>query len=154
MKCFAIKFNNGCYFITSSDDPRETFNEYMKRGLGPVCIESVIENSESYHEWALFREYLALYGIEKVRGATYTEWLLTDIQRQTLMEFKNSWSPIREKRDDDMDAIAGLLNKITVEDVSCLRCGGPGHNHRECYASHDINNEIIVDVENYSELED
>jgi hypothetical protein len=116
MKSFAIRFKNGSYFITSADDPQLTFNEFLRRGFYPISIESIINNSESYHEWALFREYLAKYGIEKVRGASYTEFILTDIQRQTLLQFMNSWSPIREKTDSDMDVIANKLGGFSISD--------------------------------------
>jgi len=115
MKCFAIKFNNGLYFITSADDPQLPFNDFLKRGFYPVSIESVIDNSESYHEWALFREYLAKYGIDRVRGASYTEFILTDIQRKTLIQFMNSWSPVR-KTEPDIDLIAEKLNNISLSD--------------------------------------
>jgi len=154
MKCFAIKFKNGCYFITSADDPKSVFNDYMKLGYEPVAIESVIENAESYHEWALFRDYLGVYGIERVRGASYTEWILTDAQKTTLMEFKNTWSPVREKKDDLMDSLTSSLNKITVEELLCKRCGGSGHKAKECYASHDINDEFIMDETSYSDFDD
>ena len=114
MKCFAIKFNNGSYFITSADDPQMPFNEFIKRGFYPVSIESIIDNSESYHEWALFREYLAKYGIERVRGASYTEFILTDIQRQTLIQFMNSWSPIKDKIDSDMELLENKLSGFSI----------------------------------------
>jgi len=115
MKCFAIKFNNGLYFITSADDPQLPFNDFLKRGFYPVSIESEIDNSESYHEWALFREYLAKYGIDRVRGASYTEFILTDIQRKTLIQFMNSWSSVR-KTEPDIDLIAEKLNNISLSD--------------------------------------
>jgi len=116
MKCFAIRFKNGSYFITSADDPQLTFNDFLRRGFYPISIESVINNSESYHEWALFREYLAKYGIEKVRGASYTEFILTDIQRNTLLQFINSWSPAKEKPDSEMDLIANKLGDFSISD--------------------------------------
>jgi hypothetical protein len=116
MKCFAIRFKNGSYFITSADDPQNTFNDFLRRGYDPLTIESVIDNSESYHEWALFREYLAKYGIERVRGASYTQFNLTDVQKQTLLQFMNSWSPIREKTDTDMDLIANKLGGFSISD--------------------------------------
>ena len=155
MKCFAIKFKNGCYFITSADDPKTVVNDFMRKGHEPIAVESVIDNAESYHEWALFRDYLGLYGLERVRGASYTEWLLTDVQRQALIEYKNSWSPItQDKTDDIMDSLVSNLNRITVDEVVCKRCGGDGHKSKECYASHDINDEIIMDEESYSDFED
>ena len=93
MKSFAIKFKNGNYFVTSADDPQTTFADFIEKGYEPLAIESIIDNAESYHEWALFRDYLNLYGIERVRGASYTEWILTVKQRETLMTFVNSWTP-------------------------------------------------------------
>lgn len=118
MKCFAIQFKNGSYFITSAYDPQETFNDFLKRGFHPISIESIILNSESYHEWALFREYLVKYGIDRVRGASYTEFILTDIQRQTLVHFINSWSPIRDKIDSDMEILENKLNGVSISDNS------------------------------------
>jgi hypothetical protein len=116
MKCFAIQFKNGSYFITSAYDPQHTFNDFLKRGFSPISIESIIDNSESYHEWALFREYLAKYGIDRVRGASYTEFILTDLQRQTLLQFMNSWAPIRDKIDSDMDIVANKIGGFSISD--------------------------------------
>lgn len=116
MKSFAIKFKNGSYFITSADDPQQAFNDFMKRGFHPISIESIIDNSESYHEWALFREYLAKYGIDRVRGASYTNFILTDLQRQTLLQFMNSWSPIRDKIESDMEVLENTLSGVYISD--------------------------------------
>ena len=158
MKSFAIKFHNGYYFITSADNPGSVFNYFRERGDNPIVIESIIENAEAYHEWALFREYLMTYGIEHVRCASYPNWILTDVQRNTLQEFIKSWGIERNKvqstmdSDESMDKLTGQLNKFII-DKPCLRCGGDGHRHRECFASHDINNELIVDADCYSDFE-
>ena len=90
-----------------------TFNDFIDKGFEPVGIESIIEDTETYLEWALFREYLNLYGIEKVRGASYTEWILTSAQRLSLQSFKQTWDPL-EKRDKSLVALANLLNKTSL----------------------------------------
>lgn len=113
MKSFAIKFKNDCYFITSSDDPLETFNEFVEKGYFPVGIESIIEDTETYLEWALFRKYLNLYGIEKVRGASYTEWILTSDQQAALISLKQAWDPL-EKRDKGIISLTNALNNCKL----------------------------------------
>jgi len=113
MKSFAIKFKDGRYFITSSDDPFLTYNDFIEKGFEPVGIESIIEDTETYIEWALFRKYLNIYGIDKVRGAAYTEWLLTSAQRDSLISLKQTWDPL-EKRDKTLVSLTNLLNKTSL----------------------------------------
>ena len=158
MKSFAIKFHNGYYFITSSDDPRLVFNYFKTRGDNPIVVESIIENAEAYHEWNLFREYIMTYGLEHVRCVSYPNWILSDAQRNTLEEFIKSWQIERKElaidsdQDSSMDELTVQLNKFII-DKPCLRCGGDEHKHRECFASHDINNELIIDADCYSDFE-
>ena len=108
MKSFAIKFRDGRYFITSSIDPIMTTREFALRGYDPTGVESVIENAESYHEWALFRDYLCLYGISRVRCAAYPSWDLTDIQKKTISDFIEQWSS------SVMDQLSEAFDKVEL----------------------------------------
>lgn len=137
MKTFAIKFRDGRYFITSSIDPIMTTREFALSGYDPTGVESVIENAESYDEWALFRDYLCLHGVSKVRSSTYPLWDLTDIQKSTLSDFIEQWSS------SEMDLLSKEFNKVSVESF-CNRCNAI-HEVNQCYATHDINGDLIVD---------
>jgi len=118
MKTFAIKFRDGRYFITSSDDPNQTMKEFTLRGFDPITVESLIDNAESYHEWALFRDYLGLYGIDKVRSETFPNWDLTNDQRRSLNNFIGKWTS---------------SNRVN-EQVSIEKLCGAFHEVKLCYA--------------------
>ena len=137
MKTFALKFRDGRYFITSSEDPQLTMREFALGGYDPITVESIIENAESYHEWALFRDYLCLYGVSRVRSAAYPSWDLTDIQKSTLSDFIEQWCS------SEMDQLSEAFDKVSVE-TCCNRCNAI-HEVNLCYSTHDINGDLIAD---------
>lgn len=137
MKTFALKFRDGRYFITSSIDPSLTTREFALSGFDPIGVESVIENAESYHEWALFRDYICLYGISRVRCAAYPSWDLTDIQKKTISDFIQEWSG------SEIDKLSEQFDKFGVEAL-CKRCYAI-HEVILCCATHDVNGDLIID---------
>jgi hypothetical protein len=88
----------------------------------PIACERVISNASAFDEDKYTKEYMAKYGIDKVRGGTYVETELDDEQVATLQ--KEIW---------------GAQDK-------CTRCGRTGHFVKDCYATTDTNgNEIDVE---------
>jgi len=74
----------------------------------PISILSVKENVSSFEEDKITKEYMAKYGIDKVRGGTYSSVDLTGSQIQL------------------------LENEIRGAHDCCFKCGDRGHFAQKC----------------------
>jgi hypothetical protein len=100
----------------------------------PVSVERIIESQTSVDEDNYTKEYMKKYGVDKVRGGSYANMILTDEQEATLKrEFRGA-------------------------DDRCQRCGRTGHFIGTCYAKTEIveftNDEEDVDDSEEEDDED
>jgi hypothetical protein len=80
----------------------------------PVSVERTIESQTLFDEDNYTKEYMKKYGVDKVRGGSYANIILTDEQEATLKrEFRGA-------------------------DDRCQRCGRMGHFIGTCYAKTEI----------------
>lgn len=47
--------------------------------------------------------------------------------------------------EEDMEALINEFQNTIINSETCARCGGDTHLEKDCYASHDINNNLITD---------
>ena len=81
----------GRYYIGRSDDVIKRYQQHTS-GLGsawtkkykPVRILDTIENVSPFDEDKITKEYMAKYGIENVRGGSYVEIELSELQTEAL----------------------------------------------------------------------
>lgn len=59
-------------------------------------------------------------------------------------EFEDSQEP-EQPQDNSIDLLVNEMKQTKLEPNMCVRCGSNGHYAKDCYASHDINNELIID---------
>jgi len=50
-----------------------------------------------------------------------------------------------ESQNNSIDLLVNEMKQTKLEPNMCVRCGSNGHYAKDCYASHDINNELIID---------
>jgi hypothetical protein len=81
----------GRYYIGRSDDVIKRYQQHSS-GLGsawtkkykPVRILDTIKNVSPFDEDKITKEYMAKYGIENVRGGSYVEIELSELQTEAL----------------------------------------------------------------------
>ena len=134
---YILKLKEGKYYIGKSNNVLNRFQQHVNgngsswtKKYKPISIEKTIENVSSFEENKITKEYMYKYGIDNVRGGSYIEIKLTDLQKETLC--KEIW------RANDL----------------CTRCGRSGHFIKKCYSKKDIFGNTIEEEEEEEEEDD
>jgi predicted GIY-YIG superfamily endonuclease len=137
---YILRLQGGYYYIGKSDNVMLRYKQHLD-GKGsiwtkmyrPVSVERIIESQTSFDEDNYTKEYMKKYGVDKVRGGSYANMVLTDEQEATLKrEFRGA-------------------------DDRCQRCGRTGHFIGTCYAKTEIvefTNDEEEDVDDSEEEDD
>jgi hypothetical protein len=154
---YVLKLEGGRYYVGKSDNVMKRYEEHLN-GAGsswtarypPLSLIKTIEGVGPFEEDKTVKEYMGLYGIDKVRGGTYVTEKLTDAQRSVLNQ--EIWaSQDRCTRCGSSGhwvatcRLSTAVPKITAAAGRCYRCDRIGHYASSCYAR--------TDAEGY-ELED
>jgi predicted GIY-YIG superfamily endonuclease len=86
----------------------------------PIQVLEILENASEYDEDKYTKIYMKKYGIENVRGGSYTQINLHDYQ------------------------LKALQNEFRTSDDSCFKCGNKGHFSKECNYNSKKNRELIL----------
>ena len=113
---YILKLNDNKYYIGKTN--RTVNNRYQEHldGTGsywtkkykPLSIIKQIENSSPYDEDRYVKEYMAIYGIDNVRGGSYNQEELT------------------------CKTIRFLRNELRTSNNECYKCGSASHFVSEC----------------------
>jgi predicted GIY-YIG superfamily endonuclease len=134
---YILRLEGGNYYIGKSDNVMSRYQQHLTgngsawtRAHKPISVERVIENASPFDEDRYTKEYMAKYGIDKVRGGSYVEVNLSDFHKEALkMEI---WG---------------------AKDL-CTQCGRAGHFVKDCFASTDVSgNRINYESESDEEWE-
>lgn len=116
---YVLKCENNKYYIGKTNSPTTDRIEshFAKQGSAwtklhkPEYVVEVLHDADAFDEDKYTKIYMAKYGIENVRGGSYSQVILEDYKIKAL--------------NDEFS---------TVTDV-CFRCKRPGHFIKDCYAS-------------------
>ena len=131
LSIYILRLQGGKYYIGKTVDVVKRYQEHLSghgaqwtRKYRPISLERTIPNASPFDEDKYVKEYMAKYGIDKVRGGSYVSEQLDEIQEEAL------------KRE-----IWGAQDK-------CTRCGHKGHFVKDCYAKIDVDgNEMFSEDE-------
>ncbi len=123
---YVLLLKGGRYYIGKSNNVITRYKQHLKgegsawtRKYKPVSIEHVINNVSAFDEDKITKEYMSKYGIDKVRGGSYADVVLSDFQ------------------------VNALTMEICTANNLCNRCCRPGHFVKDCYARTDIAGNVI-----------
>lgn len=134
---YVLKLQGGNYYVGKSDDVIGRFQEHM-RGNGsawtrkhkPISIVESHDGVSVFEEDKVTKEYMAKYGIDKVRGGSYVMEELSEFHKEA------------------------LNMEIWAAKDCCTQCGRKGHFVKDCHASTDISGNKIVYQDEDEEEED
>ncbi len=133
----------------------------------PIEVIKIYQNCSPFDEDRYTKEYMSIYGIDNVRGGTYCRVILDKIEIACLEReirgasdscyfcgqknhfVKDCKKRLSEERESEIDEPKLHIQKSNVHFVPgktnfCHRCARKGHYSIDCYATHDIyRNEII-----------
>lgn len=127
---YILRLKGGKYYVGKTDNILKRYDEHVAgkgsswtRKYKPIGIEKTISNASVFDEDRYTKEYMSKYGIENVRGGSYVQVELDDVQ---------------------MDA---LKTEIWGAKDACTRCGRKGHFVKDCYARSDVSGNEIEEEE-------
>lgn len=118
---YVLRLQGGRYYVGTSANIQTRFQQHMNgqgsawtRKWKPITIEKTALGVSPFEEDKVTKEYMAKYGIEKVRGGTYVSETLPEAQEEALKQ------------------------EIWSAQGACTRCGRKGHFVKDCHAATDI----------------
>jgi len=137
---YVLKLEDDKYYVGRTNDLHKRLNEHQSSTASAWTKKYKMTDVEEVYKGDVFDEekyvikYMAIYGIDNVRGGSYSNLTLT---RDQYLQVKKS--------------IANAENKCFICDskghfaqncvqIICYRCGRCGHKASDCYAkSHILN---------------
>ena len=126
---YILRLKAGKYYIGKTKNVDKRWTEHTA-GCGsgwtkkypPVSLVKSVVSTSQFDEDRYVKEYMGKYGIENVRGGTYSNVVL------------------------DANCIAVLEKEIRHSNNLCVRCGRGTHFVKDCYATTDSDGMVIKGV--------
>jgi predicted GIY-YIG superfamily endonuclease len=126
---YILKLRAGKYYIGKTRNVEKRYESHLiGEGSGwtkkyrPLSLVKTIKSTSQFDEDKYVKEYMAKYGIENVRGGTYSNVVL------------------------DANSIALLEKEIRHSKNLCTRCGRDTHYIKDCYATTDSEGVVIGEI--------
>jgi predicted GIY-YIG superfamily endonuclease len=126
---YILKLREGKYYIGKTKNIEKRYESHLiGEGSGwtkkyrPLSLVKTIKSSSQFDEDKYVKEYMAKYGIDNVRGGTYSNVVL------------------------DANSIELLEKEIRHSKNLCTRCGRDTHYIKDCYATTDSEGLVIGEV--------
>ena len=115
---YILELQGGNYYIGKTSNVIQRYQQHLNGNgsawttrYAPLSLIKTIENASAFDEDKVTKEYMAKYGMDKVRGGTYVEMELSAVHKQVIQ--KEIWNA------------KGL----------CTGCGKHGHFVKDCYTN-------------------
>lgn len=114
---YILRLAGGNWYVGKTDNFQKRMEEHVRGGGSAwtsmhkvVKVEKVVEGASPFDEDRYVKEYMAKYGIDKVRGGSYVSERLDHV------------------------SVAALERELRGASDCCMRCGRNNHFVKDCYA--------------------
>ena len=112
---YILRLEGGRYYVGKSEDIKSRVEQHLKgngsawtKKYKALALHKLIKNVSPFQEDSITKEYMSKYGIDKVRGGSYTQITLDTAQREA------------------------IEREIIGAKDACQQCGEKGHFIRYC----------------------
>ena len=88
---YVLKLEGGRYYVGKTDNVMKRYEQHLggngsawTKKYKPISLDRTIKNASPFDEDKVTKEYMAKYGIDKVRGGSYCEMNLDDSQKEAI----------------------------------------------------------------------
>lgn len=153
LSVYVLKCENDKYYIgkTNNVDRRllehaeQDGSEWTKRNR-PLEIIEQIDNADNFDEDKYVLKYMSIYGIDNVRGGSFSTVILDDVTRKNILRM--IWgSTDRCFKCGSLDHFVNNCDKVIEElnqEPKCFICKRYGHIAPQCYAKTHISGRYIT----------
>jgi predicted GIY-YIG superfamily endonuclease len=134
---YILRLAKGKYYVGKTNDVQKRYAEHL-RGKGaewtriyrPLNIQTIIYDTSPFDEDRYVKEYMSKFGVDSVRGGSYSQTVLDDAQK------------------------SAIEKELRAAEDTCIRCGRAGHFVAACYARTDVDGCVIDEEESEEEDDD
>jgi len=146
---YCLALENNKYYIGKTENLNFRLSDHQN-GKGsawtkkykPVYIVETIENCDHYDEDKYVRIYMDRYGIENVRGGSYSKVVLGKATINNLVKMSlgtndrcflcGSHSHFINECPQKVKKVKKTYNKFAARNATCYKCGRKGHYANRC----------------------
>lgn len=138
---YVLELEQGKYYVGKTNNNRpvdERFEEHKQRGSSwtkmykPIKTIQEIANADNHDEDKYTKIYMEKYGIDNVRGGSYTQLILSESQIEAIeREFRTSQDKCYRCGHADHFS-RECKTRSGIPDDKCFKCNQPGHIAKDC----------------------
>jgi len=166
---YILELRNNKWYVGRTSDIVLRYQQHMQgqgsawtKRFTPLVLHKTITNASIYDEDRYVKEYMALYGIDNVRGGSYCTFDLTAAQTTAIQteiwsatdcclrcgEHGHFVKDCPKQKCNWFQSIVRIVKAAfvlpkPVSEHACYRCGRTSHWAKQCYAKTHINGHIL-----------